>query len=207
MQEEPEARVHLDLVLAEGEYALPDFIVTARCTMGSSIASMRSPMFSMMTGKPFSIERSSTCTMSLLPSRVTCRPRSFSRSLSHATPWSCGSMSSGQRFEQLTIAPFSELTGSDGRPCVFHAAISASDVMIESTFASGFIGTGWPPAAVRRYGSHVSSSSAMRNGLVNGPMYEMNADASSTSPTSSSPAAWRSVMPFAQRTSSSRARR
>ena len=111
-------------------------------------------------------------------------------------------MSSGQRFEQLTIAPFSELTGSDGRPCVFHPAISASDVMIESTFASGFIGTGWPPAAVRRYGSHVSSSSAMRNGLVNGPMYEMNADASSTSPTSSSPAAWRSVMPFAQRTSS-----
>ena len=75
-------------------------------------------------------------------------------------------MISGQRFEQHTIAPFSVETGSDGRPCVFHAAISASSERDDRVRVLADIGIGC--AAGGRARSRQPDASEQRDAVAEG---------------------------------------
>eukprot|EP00906_Rhabdomonas_costata_P024397 RCo035076 len=106
----------------------------------------------------------------------------------------------GQRVQLLTIAPFSVLTRSAGRPSLFHPATSASLVIVPST-GSKFCVIGTPRLC--RSALHLFFTRSSRKNLLKGPMYEMNAEASRTSPVSSLVRSLRSWMVRAQRTFSS----
>ena len=130
-----------------------------------------SPIFSIRIVVPPAIADRSPGINSVCPSLCTCK-RPDSRALTQATPWSCGSIISGQRVEAVTIAPFSEETGSRGSPWEFQPATSASVAIKVTTVvvaSSWRMGTELPATATCRYGMYDSRRSSSRNFLLNGP--------------------------------------
>mmetsp|Transcript_17160 Transcript_17160/g.65014 ORF Transcript_17160/g.65014 Transcript_17160/m.65014 type:complete len:427 (+) Transcript_17160:2618-3898(+) len=149
---------------------------------GSRSGSMVSSTPTTMRLLPWSMANSSWSLSAGLPSVVVpCGGRfSASRFLIHVTAWPWGSMRSGNREQLVTRMPFWIDSESVGRPC--RAQSPRTPTSTRNSMMSRPVLTGtWRAAQSAANRSRMSSS---RNRALNGPQYEMNAQATATSPTS-----------------------
>ena len=171
------------------------FLMKERAIQGIKIASMLSPMFSIIAEWPSSTAISIYRLMFLDPNLKLLSLLSFSFSLIHPMPWSWGSIIKGYLSLLVNIVPFSTETLSEGRVCLFHLATVDSSVR-------SLIGS--LPALVSilfclKYFSKSSFIIFSLKLLLKGPAYEINDEAKSTSPTITLMFPSRTTIDWAQR--------
>mmetsp|Transcript_29036 Transcript_29036/g.94621 ORF Transcript_29036/g.94621 Transcript_29036/m.94621 type:complete len:303 (-) Transcript_29036:156-1064(-) len=142
------------------------FLDTARASSGSSVASISSPRFSMITVLP--------CVTAVTMRRSHCfcvvctttRSLPSSRLRSHLMPCTCGSIMSGHRSQLLMMAPFSTDTVSLGRPWLIMSATLPSSTSMSSGRTPSVVGT----SRCSRSGTHNCRHSCVRYWWSKPPM-------------------------------------
>jgi len=144
------------------------------------MASILSPIFSIIAEYPFSIAISRSLLIFLLPNLKLFKLFYFSFSLIHVIPYNYGSTIKGYLSEFVKIVPFSIETESVGKNYLFQLAIIDSSVSILTGLeAFSLIGIYFYYINLRNYSFIIT----VLNALLKGPAYDTKELAIRTSPT------------------------